>query len=174
MKIFVVGMLAGLGVAGMICAAPVSERNAQDVIATFLCLRYPAPATAAGQTKTAAGQSALAVTTLEPLRDSAGRTLGYIAHLTPAGFVLVRADDTAPPLKLYSTDCPFENLPPWAIEAFSGELGQELDVIERARANGQALADTYTAQWRELQAGVSRTPIGLNDFSVSAPMAGPL
>jgi len=155
-------------------AAPVSEEQAGNAALTFVSLRFPAPREAAVLTTTPAGQSHLGLAQIEPLRGADQRTLGFVAHLAPHGFVLLRADDDAPPVKLYSDAGAFSNLPPWALEAFSAELAEELDYIALARVRRMALPRSFARQWYELVSGTMRTPEGLDEFGVTAVAAGPL
>lgn len=162
------------GASVVLQAAPVRENQASNAALTFISMRFPAPAGVKAQTRTAAGSSVLALTRVEARGDARGRTIGFVAHLAPRGFVLLRADDDIPPVKLYSDTCPFENLPDWAVEAFSTELAQELDTVQEIRARGGEAPRSFAGQWKELIHGVTRTPLGLDEYGVTATAAGPL
>lgn len=159
------------GIAG---AAPVTKHAACTAAMTFVSVRFPAAPGVAVQTRTAAGGSALTVTRVEPRCDAKGRTLGFVAHLAPRGFVWLRADDELPPLKLYSDTCPFENLPEWAHEAFSAELAEELDLLAAARARGEPVPRNFIPQWRALVDDAGSAPQELAAYGVTALAVGPL
>jgi len=164
----------GMLLSGALRAAPVDERDVSNAVLTFVSLRYPSLYQAGVRSVTAVGPSAMALERIERLYDIDTRTIGFVAHLAPAGFVLMRADDEVPPLKLYSADSAFHNLPPWAIEAVRQELAAELDTLADARSQRQTLPHTYTEHWRELRAGTTRVPTGIQQYSVQAVLAGPL
>jgi hypothetical protein len=92
-------------------AAPITVEQARVAAEKFTGLRHPA----AGQTTTGIvsrlGGSSLSVRQVEPLFDS-NRIIGFVAHLAPSGYVLLSADDQAPPIKLHSDQGAFTNLPP--------------------------------------------------------------
>jgi|GEM_PF-4670300 len=161
-------------VCGIAGAAPVDEPAARTAAMTFVSVRFPARPGVAVQTRTAAGDSALAVTRVEARSDARGRRIGFVAHLAPQGFVWLRADDELAPLKLYSDTCPFENLPDWAVEAFSAELAEELDILAGMRARGGAAPRSFAGQWKELIHGATRAPVRLEEYGLTAAAAGPL
>ncbi|MEN6307026.1 MAG: C10 family peptidase [Anaerohalosphaeraceae bacterium] len=73
-------------------------------------------------------------------------TLGYIVHLEPQGYILMTADDLAPPVKLYSEDSSFDQLPPGFRAVI--ELEMQEDLARLAQMPGQ---DTeYHQQWNTL------------------------
>lgn len=140
-------------------AAPITLPAAHTAAMTFVCLRFPATPGVIAQTRIGGGTSGLGVTRVEVRSKTVGRVLGYLAHLSPRGFVWLRADDVLPPLKLYSDNTPFENLPPWAVEVFTDELERELDELARQRTAGASIPHVYMQEW-EVLCGKISAPTG--------------
>ena len=88
-------LLAGICPA-LLSAAPVNLAQVREAASTYVCASYPAHVPGTARTLNAAGASDLAVARVERL-ESSGATIGYVVHLEPAGYVLMRADDEVPP-----------------------------------------------------------------------------
>jgi hypothetical protein len=80
----------------------------------------------------------------------AGRTVGFVTHLEPDGFVVMRADDQAPPIKLYSSKGTLAGLPPEFVKVIQSELAGELAALDAMRNAKTALDDTFSKQWASL------------------------
>ena len=146
----VIGTAATLAsVAATALAAPVSVDQAARAAETFIVSRYPAAGAQAVRTATRYGVSSLAVRQVNALAE-AGDTIGFVADLEPGGYVLLRGDDEAPPVKLYSEAGVFTNLPPGFLRIITLELQQDLAVLAALRANGASANPRDSAQWRIL------------------------
>jgi hypothetical protein len=144
-------------------AAPISPRQAQTAAQEFIARRYPAPVAAARSFGTV-GPSALAVRDVEALAE-AGRTLGFVSNLSPAGYVLLRADDEVPAIKLYSDHGSFTNLPPGFLAVMKVELAEELDALSAAGSSTAAATAAGRADWAVLLGSATGnvTDPGLDD-----------
>ncbi|MFO1500267.1 MAG: C10 family peptidase [Verrucomicrobiota bacterium] len=132
-------------------AAPVDESAARRVAQTLLGLTHPA-ATFAKSPSAAKGKVALAIVRVTPVRH-AGETVGYVAALAPAGFILLRADDQAPPVKLSSDAGRIDQLPPSFLELVERELAAELGVIRMSKFGQSSRLSNYQTQWAALLKG---------------------
>lgn len=134
---------------GQLRAAPIADVEVRAAARTFLAYRYPAVPAGVAQPMAARGQARLAVEDVAPWQ-SAGRTVGHVVALAPSGFVLLRADDRLPPLKLYAERGEFHQLPPWFLEVLARELATELGVLVHVPAGSDLTAD-FEAQWDALR-----------------------
>lgn len=91
-------------------AAPISLEKAGRAGKTVAALRHHSnnPSQAVSPETPKPGKQ---IRSLAPLQKN-NRTLGYVVHLEPQGYILMAADDQAPPVKLYSEDSSFDQLPP--------------------------------------------------------------
>lgn len=137
-----------LGAVMRVYAAPVSLDAARGVGETLVRGRVVAGQWLARGEVQAAG--------VRPLMSGAV-TAGYVVSMAPAGFVLVRADDTLPAWKLMSETCGFEDLPPGFVEVMKREMEEELGWLDGGEWTGMDDMDGMD---------------GVN--AVSATAAGPL
>jgi len=129
-------------------AAPVSSNDAAAAAATFAALRYPAPAGAGGR---------LAIASVSPLVEGSV-TIGHVAALSPEGYVLLRADDCCPPVKLYSDHGSFARLSPCMREVLVFELGGELAELNAQTVRGRVVGTANAAQWAALKGSKAAAP----------------
>ncbi|MCX7847579.1 MAG: C10 family peptidase [bacterium] len=155
-------------------AAPVSTPQAYTAALSFVCLRFPARPGAAVRSITARGRSALGIARVGRMRGSGGRTIAFLAQLTPRGFVLLRADDELPPLKLYSDTTMFENLPGWARRVVAEELEEELLELLRRRTGGVVRVRSFTGAWQALAGNAGENGAHGTEEWVGAAAVGPL
>lgn len=167
----------------MVMFAAAAALHAQQITAnevracagTFACVRYPAAAPGNARTITAAGQSALAVADVTALTTN-GMTVGHIVTLAPDGFMLFRADDHCPPLKLHSEQGSFEQLPPAFKEIIVWELAQEAAYVAQQQARKSRVFERRTAAnvalWAALKNADANAP-SLVNIRTSAQV-GPL
>jgi hypothetical protein len=136
-------------VSGVVRAAPVTRAEAANAAETFLVKRYPLPTNATAQTVTPFGSSHLAVQQVQPWNPS-GQTIGFVATLTPAGYVLLSTDDDAPPVKLYSERGMFEQLPPKFLAVIALELREDLAALATLRQKQSPVNPAYRLGWQTL------------------------
>jgi hypothetical protein len=121
---------------------------------------------------TADAQPDARVERLEP-QVRAGRTVGYVAHLSSGGFCLCGADDRLLPVYLYSPGVAYDASIPDYRDIFA-EMETRLDRIEQAqrerapelRLHEQALQER-AASWQALAAG--RVPARANSGARAEP-----
>jgi hypothetical protein len=77
-------------------AKPVDKNKATIAAKTFLTVRYPTSDPKLAKTSTKKGKSAFRINEVQPLIVS-GIVVGYINKIEPSGFILLAADDQAPP-----------------------------------------------------------------------------
>ncbi|MBM4103405.1 MAG: hypothetical protein FJ263_05040 [Planctomycetes bacterium] len=105
-------------------AAPVSPEHAGKAGKQFLSHRNHF-ARLSKTNAPAAAKSKKQVRDVAPLqKDDA--TIGYLVQLEPQGYILMSADDHAPPVKLYSEDSSFEQLPLGFRAVIETELREDL------------------------------------------------
>jgi hypothetical protein len=97
---------------------------------------------------------------------------GYIAEYEPEGFVFFRADTNAAPVKLYSEQGTFSNLPPDFISVISTELTEELTAIKLHKRENMLSAVSQHILWDSLLAD-SRIESSAQK-SAAATSGGPL
>src|SRR5262245_58965328 len=101
-------------------AAPVKKEQAAKAATTHIVKHYPVRDKEEARTVTGVGSSPLRVKKTDPVVE-ADQTIGYVATLEPAGYVLLSADDEAPAVKLHSDNGAFDNLPPAIITILQSE-----------------------------------------------------
>jgi len=84
------------------------------------------------------------VRSLAPLQKN-NRTLGYVVHLEPQGYILMTADDQAPPVKLYSEDSSFDQLPPGFRAVIELEMQEDLALLEQMPGQETEFHQQWTA-----------------------------
>jgi len=146
-SLFVIMFLAW---SGILCGAPVNIQEAEIAAKSFVYSQYPAvPKSKAGMQTT----SRLSVQQMQAWTMK-NETIGFVAHLSPSGYVLMRADDGIPPIKIYSEHGAFTNLPPEFARVIAFELKEELDGVTKVRARGN-IAPKFHGQWKNMLNGVS-------------------
>ena len=158
--------LAGLCAAGAVAADPVSLPQAVSAAVAFVALRFPA-----SEGLAAPAVARRAVPAARPLVH-AGATLGFEVALEPTGFVLVRADDQLPVVKVYSDTCALSNLPPAFRQVLDWELQKELEAVAETRRARTPLPTQFQAQWAALLNPMP--PQRLRDAAAATNQAGPL
>ncbi len=172
-RVFAIAFVMVTLMTASVFAAPVSEEQVQTAVETFITVRYPAAGQTDAQTVTPVGSSNLQVASVEPWIFE-GQTIGFIAHLSPGGYVLMRADDLAPPLKLYINNGHFAELPPDFVEILQEELTQELQYVNDADNAELALGNsTFQKQWTALL-NPTADHSTLGNFTPPALGGGPL
>jgi hypothetical protein len=137
------------GIGTIACAEPVTMDKAETAAGNFLLSRYPAEQPAQAQTQATTGVSSLKIRDIAPLQTS-DALLGYVAHLDPQGYILLSADDCAPPVKLYSEDGSFEKLPPGFRAVIEAELLEDLTCLSSPEPNTLLPSARYRQQWNGL------------------------
>lgn len=138
------GLLVGLP-SNVSWARPVTEAEARAATASLI--RDPSPAVSSeAALKTPAPAILERLETLTAGADP----IGFVSHLAPRGFVLVRADDRLAPVKLRSDTGRFADLPPAFRRLVLLELEQECGVLQTGAANWPTLGAANPARWRAL------------------------
>ena len=164
-KSFLASVLIVL-ISSIIYAAPITVEQTGVAAKTFLVLRYPTTEPAKAQTRTAMGSSAMKIRDIEPLQ-TADTLLGYVVRLEPQGYILLSADDHAPPVKLYSEDGSFEKLPPGFRTVIETELLEDLTYLSLSPAQTASMDTQCSKQWNALLAP-QNNPQALTEFFTSA------
>ncbi|MGD0016884.1 MAG: C10 family peptidase [Verrucomicrobiia bacterium] len=151
-------------------AAPITVAQARVAAEKFAVLRYHATGQTTAGTVSQSGGPSLSVRQVEPLLDS-DRTIGFVANLAPSGYVLLSADDQAPPIKLHSDQGAFTNLPPGFLKVIQTELAEDLEVLAEMSKQNIRPASTYQAQWATLTETNDASTTSEPD-PVSSPGAG--
>ena len=125
-------------------STPITSDQAKIAAQEFISRRYPAPDKASARSVGINGSSKLGVRQIEEL-ESDGKNIGYVSHLEPAGYVLLRADDQVPAVKIYSEGGNFTNLPPEFLNVIKAELAGELDAVNNP--NAKKLRATPRSDW---------------------------
>lgn len=92
-----------------------------------------------------------------------GTTVAHVVTLDAGGYVVMRADDAAPPVKLYSDVGALSNLPPAFLRVLEVELAGELAYLNAQRPALRTATMPYAAQWQAL----------LEDATATATLAEP-
>ncbi len=133
---------------GVLRAAPVGEAQARLAASAYVGRNY-APSSIARAAHRLAAPSVLAVSACRPIAG-ASNPVGFVVALAPAGFVLVRADDDLPPIKLHSSAGSYEALPPGFRAVIEAELaGEQSELAGLRRARGAA-ATRFRSAWASL------------------------
>lgn len=152
-------------------AAPLTPDNIWTAAQTFIEYRYRTAGVKSTQSETSSQVSQFSVSSVEPIRVNE-TCVGYIADLTPSGFVLMRSDDTCPPVKLYTDAGDFSELPPDFITVMYSELSHEMQTRDTHRKNNTPIPEKYALQWDAL---LNRIHISYDDvIDNEQPTAGPL
>ena len=133
-----------------------SPEQALQAAQAFIAITYPVASHNDTKTVAAARQSSRAVQQVRPLVEE-GQNIGYVADLDGTGYVLLSADDGAPPIKCHSEEGSFDRLPPGFLAVLKLELAEDLSVLaemnQAKRTAGKTagiVSTEYTAQWQEL------------------------
>ena len=108
-------------------AAPLTTQSISNAVTAFISSRLTKVPLAQDHISAAADRN-FTISDISPLNHDS-KKIGYIASLAPSGFVLMRADDLLPALKLYSDSGSFSNLPPDFIKVIEWELSTELSIL---------------------------------------------
>ncbi len=136
--------MAAAGHAFFIGAAPVAPAQAGQAAARFAALR--------GLHKGAGGSGAIAPIVV------AGTTVAQVVALEAGGYVVMRADDEAPPVKLYSAAGALSNLPPAFLRVLEAELAGELSYLAAHRAQVRTTTARFAAEWQALRGVAPAAP----------------
>jgi len=122
-----------------------------NAVSTFVSSRFTPTRKQNTATYANAKQSVynLSISTIKPLNQKT-KTIGYLTLLKPTGFVLMRADDLLPVLKLYSDNCSFSNLPPDFVKVMEWELSTELEILASDKSKNSDFTTKYKKEWNEL------------------------
>ena len=142
----VAGILAALLCTGLsVLGSPVTKERAAEAAATFLAKRYSAPAGTTGLKS----KSPQAIQQVFPLTEG-GRTIGFVATFDPSGYVLLSADDEAPPIKLHTDSGAFDSLPPAFLKVIQLELAEDLNTLGAMKSLATPDGLKYREQWSAL------------------------
>ncbi len=120
-------------------AGPITPRQAQAAAETLITRVYPAPNRALARTLKPWGRSRLAVSQTDFL-PAAGSTVGFIVHLQPQGYVLIRTDDCLPAVKMHSEEGAFADLPPVFLRILTQEMAAEVNALRAMQSKGNVPA----------------------------------
>ena len=123
-----------------------TQGEIQKAADTFLVARYPAKAGQEARTLTALGASSLAVEKVTQVTKEV-EPVGFVARLQPSGFVLLSADDECPPVKYYSHEGTFSNLPPGFVAVLKTELAEDLYLAKRGDTETEARRRLFQERW---------------------------
>ncbi|GEM_PF-2318700 len=151
--------MAAVGHALFIGAAPVAPAQASHAALRFAALR-------------GLHKGAIASVSTAPI-VVAGTTVAHVVALDAGGYVVMRADDAAPPVKLYSAVGALSNLPPAFLRVLETELAGELNYLTTRRAQLRSATAHFVAQWQAL---LGAAPITAADSSAEplGATVGPL
>jgi hypothetical protein len=147
--------------------SPINADQAKSAVETFVTVRYPAINPASARTATVLGSSDLGVAAVVSLSVS-NTVVGYVANLKPSGYVLMRADDETPPVKLYAESGAFQRLPPDFLKVIQLELAEELHGLAALKNRNAALDPQFHKQWTALL-NPQANPQALTDLPTAAP-----
>ena len=130
-------------------AAPLTTYDISNAVSSFVSSRFTQVPDK--QTSAAANQRAqsFSISKIRPLSQDS-KTIGYVTSLKPTGFVLMRADDLLPVLKLYSDSCDLSDLPPDFLEVIEWELSTELETLDSEIKNNSNFSTIYKKEWDTL------------------------
>ena len=132
---------------GRLCAAPVEVTQARQMASAYTLRSREL----SGRGLQAVPKSGSAVSVVDKGREVVGRngkTIGFVFSFDPIGFVLVRADDDLPPVKLYSDDSSYAALPDGFRKIMEAELEGECAGIAKLRAAGDSPDTDFHSVWR--------------------------
>jgi len=164
------GIIAALIFATSANGSPLTIEQAEQAARNFICLRYPAKTGQIGCT-TKLGTSALDISNVELFKLNK-KEVGFVVNLSPSGYVLMRADDETPPLKLYSDKGSFSNLPPDFVAVMKEELRLELEFLRKTKLTRTKTIETqWEKDWRELIKGENANALETYSDKVPVKMA---
>jgi len=132
--------------AGGLRAASVGEAQACLVASAYVKQNY-APSSIAQTAQRLAAPAQLVVSACRRL-GGATSTVGYVVDLTPSGFVVVRADDELPPVKLHSAAGSYESLPGGFRAVLADELAGELAELAEMRHAKCSPPARFRSSWQ--------------------------
>ena len=134
--------------AGTLCAAPVGDIQARLTASTYVGRNY-APSSIAKAAQRLAAPAGLTPGECRPITGAQG-TIGFVVGLAPSGFVVVRADDDLPPIKLHSSAGAYEDLPPGFRAVIEAELAGEVSDLAELRSSRGEPDSRFHAAWQAL------------------------
>jgi len=147
---------------GLACAAPVSEEDVVRAAQTFMAEQAPALNAATVKAMPGAGIGGAVARVMRV--GNAGSPIGFVAEFASSGFVVMRADDRLPALKLYAAHGSFTNLPPAMQKVLTWELEQEARTLAGDQVEVMAQRACNQAEWQALRqtAGASNAAPRVN------------
>jgi len=169
---FLLGIIVLLCLTQSSYAAPISREQAELSLETFLAVRFPDLRENDHDHLGAGLSSRLSIVKLSPwaVQDE---TIAFVAKLDPAGYVLLRADDRCPPIKVYSDQGEFSRLPTFFIEVLQEELEQELAFLSSRDNMGIYTDSVYLDRWHVLLDPARKVEAAAL-FAENGSRAGPL
>ncbi|MBL7215044.1 MAG: C10 family peptidase [Phycisphaerae bacterium] len=149
-------------------AKPVGKEKVGKAAKTFLTIRYPTSDPKLAKTTTKKGKSAFKIKEVQPLVAS-GEIVGFISEMEPSGFVLFSADDQSPPVKFYSDNGTYENLPIGLRKVLELELSEDSAILNNKKVPKiTSTLKRFSDRWNYLTSDTSQT----EDGSSSTPISG--
>ena len=145
--------------AQFICAARVSSQKAEDAADNFSGAKF--------------SFKSRSISTTSPLEKNS-EAIGYVVSFDPVGFVLTRADDELPFVKLYSDSCNYSDLPPDFLKVMEWELSTELSVLDTEQRNNKAFVSPYKKEWENLLSGQAKRTMANAPTAAGTEQVGPL
>lgn len=130
-------------------AATVDAGQARQAAVAYAARHQVSAVAATGRRQLAASPAAGAETPPGELLSDAGM-IGFVVTQEPAGFIVVRADDELPPVKLQVDTGAYEDLPAGFRAVIEDELAGELADLEALRQAGVAPPAQFHAAWQAL------------------------
>lgn len=134
----------------VIQATPVAIGQAQQIASAYADRNY-APVATAQVRGLLAAPAALSVASTRTLQGAVG-PIGFVVAMAPAGFILIRADDDLPPVKLHTSEGSYETLPPGFRSVIETELAGELTDLAAMRQAGTDPDAGFHSSWQALAA----------------------
>ena len=134
---------------------PISYQMAYQAAEGVLLNQHPTRDLNAARTIVARGMSTKSIQQMRGIL--ANDLVGYAVNLEPRGFVLLRSDTEAFPLKLSSDEGSYEQLPSGLRAAIEDELRIELAIIAARRSGLQAPNNHNVAAWQSLSSRATIT-----------------
>ena len=132
-------------------AEQVSKETVIDAATTFLVLRYPTADETSVRTISSRGQSAFEIQDVIPI-NVADTMVGYIVDLEPSGYIIFSGDDQAPPIKFYSDNGSFDDLPPGLKKVLELELHEDQIILSSQIIQVDQELNDFSYQWEYLTA----------------------
>ena len=144
---------------GELCAAPVGVTQARKAAVAYAA-GHAGPASVASATQRAVASAAASGATNSTRSISGAKgTVGFAVALAPAGFVVVRADDDLPPVKLQVEKGAYEDLPAGFRAVIEAELAGELSDLAVLRQAGATPEARFHSAWQSLTAPSATTTL---------------